>query len=231
MRIFTKKSSGDNDVRSKGLTMKKLLATLILFAMSTSSYGMVIYQNDFEGGDTAGWSGGEIVDGVYVQVYDEGTRKCTFFGCFTFGAGFDDLKFKNENPAYVGSVDLMFDVITYGDWEQSGEYEDEFGAIAKIWGLFNDETIYEGTLQDGVNTLMFNDVPLYGGPEWLGGNPNLLSLKFEADVSSETKEYFGIDNFKVIASQVLPSQALPEPGTLAIFLMGLAGVAVARRRA
>ena len=209
--------------------MKRIILTLALLTMSFGASAMVVYQNDFNSGDSTGWSGGYIDDGVYKQQYDPGSQICGFLGCITIGAGFDPLNFSHEHPAQIGSVDIMFDVITYGNWEQSGGAKDEFSSVARIWGLFNDETIYEGTLNDGVNSMMISNVPLYGGPEFLGGNANLLSLKFDADVSAESVEYFGIDNFKVIANGAIG--ALPEPGTLAIFLVGLAGIAASRRRA
>lgn len=194
-------------MKTSKLQIKALLA-IFLLGMSTGSYAMsIIYTNDFSA-NSNGWSGGELANGRYQQTRD-----------------WRSLRFNLDHPAINDSVSIMFDVITLGDWEQSGQYEDDFKITNRIEGWFNDVKLFDGNLQDGSNAFSFNNIATWDTDE--------LKLKFSSDTTASS-EKFAIDNFKVFAAGAAGAagavNGLPEPGTAMIFLMGLAGIACSRRR-
>ena len=175
--------------------MKKLMLTVLAVLFTCSASAGVIYENDFSSGDTTGWTGGSIVNGAYQQ-----NRARSSIG------------FRLNDPAINDSVDLSFDAIALGNWEQSGWWEDIFITIDRIRGEEN-VRLYTGNLNDGSNSFLFEDVRAF--------REDQLRITFKSDVTY-WRELFAIDNVVVTS--------VAEPGSLALLGLGLLGLGFARRQ-
>ncbi len=85
-------------------------------------------------------------------------------------------------------------------------------AILGSGGLFDINTVMGG--EDGMFGLVDSQAPF-------------TQIQFSLQESDDTVEFWGVDNLRFAAAPSVV--AVPEPGTLALFGLGLAGFALARR--
>ncbi len=212
------------------IVLKRALAATAIGLFSATSHAVVITSEDFEGG-ALGWSQNTSTTGNSTF-----TRFLGRFG----GTGGAETVFKTYALSGVQTqVTIDFDFYEIDSWdeEEFRVFVDGMAVERDRYSWRRDDGIYHGLpklfpADDGHTDYGFGNFPDQGIAYQLviATTASSLRLGFGSTLNQDiTDEAWGIDNIQIVDDSPV-SPAVPEPTTLALIGLGLAGLGLRRRK-